>query len=390
MRDAYKSAPCFQIQGGIKIRIGLEATRKTEELGLAFTIGFIAVTARRTSSGTVSRVYKDHGNARLICLVNDKPLQFVKSPIAHLPTHFPRKSRGSFPNPLEVFQSECLTGRKCRSHKLLTDSVVQPAGVTPRLAAHLFERTLRPFRPCFLQVRTMGANTATGRLNAFARIGTACAIGGNFNDAKVNPQNALRLNQRRVGKAHRRQQIEVAIDKGEVTFPLLKSQKAALILTAHERQFQPAVNRPDGNLSSVCVPAQDTVIVGNRACRLKRAPGALVQLVGVGHFTDTPNDDLSGKTRSNALDSVLPFVKRVLAEGLVLPSPRADTVTNGIGGLHGALQGVRLFGCNEQFDLCSKFQSIDIIPAFTQGCQCRPNLIGQFLHVPKGPGLLAR
>jgi len=360
---------------------------KAEKLGSVFTIGFVTVSANVTRSARVSRVNKNHTDTCPPCLVDDKIFQLIKSPVAPLPTHSPRKSRGSLPNTCEVFQGECLTRENCRSHKLFADIVIEPAGVTPRLAAHLLERTLCPFRPRLLQMRTVGADAAAGGFDAFPRIGTPLAVCGNLYDAEVNAENAIRLNQGRVWNAHRCHQVEVTIDKSKVTFALLKGQKPALVFAANKRQFQPSVNRPDAHSPLVCVPAQDTVIVSNRSHRLKRALSALVQFVGIGNFGNGANDHLRGQTRYPAHGGVLPFVQGVLLEGLVLPRPRAEAVTDSVSGLHSSLQSVGLGRRHDQFDLCGKFHYTDIMPAIAQACQCPSNLIGQSLPCMNAKGV---
>lgn len=334
---------------------------------MALSIGFITVSALTTSAGGVTRVNENDGNTRSLCLVPNKTRQLKERPIAHLPTHFPIEAEAAFSNTRQVFEAQCLAGKKCRLHKLFRDNVIDMPAVTRGFQAHLFESAPRPFRSRFLQAAAMIASAAAHSLDRFARIRMAFAVGGNLNDAEVNTQNTIRLNQRRVRNADRSHQVEVAIDKGQITFALLKSKKAALILTANKRQFQATCHRPDAHLPFVRVPSQDTGIVGNRAQWLKCSLGALVQFVGVSDLADSTNNDLRGQPRFGALSRVLALVQRVLPKGLVLPSPCAETIANGVCRLHRLLQSIRLFGRYEQFDLGYKFHYTDIIPAITQG-----------------------
>ena len=205
------------------------------------------------------------------------------------------------------------------------------------------------------------------------------AIRREFDYAEVNTQNTVGFNQWRVWNAHGRHQVEIAVDKSEVGFALTESEKPALIGSAHKCQFQPSVNRPDRDLPTLNVPVEYTVIESNRACRLKRALSTLIQLIRIRYFADAADNHLRGQTRCPTLGGVLPFVQGVLLKGLVLPSPRTDTVTNSVCGNHRALQGIRLVRSNDQFHLCSKFQRIDIMPTITRACQCQSNLFGQFL-----------
>lgn len=204
----------------------------------------------------------------------------------------------------------------------------------------------------------MSTSATAAGFDGLARILAAFAVCCQLHNAQVNAKNTFRDNQRRVGNTHCRQQIELAINKGKVGLALAKSKQPMLIVPANKGQFEPTVNRPNRNLLTLNIPVEDAVIKGNCARGLKRALSALVQFVGVGYFADTPHDDLSRQSRLGPLSRILRFVKRVLPECLVFPSPCADAVANSVRGLHGALQCVRLFGSDNQFYLCGKFQSI--------------------------------
>ena len=352
---------------------------ETKELGLTLTIGFIAVTALGTRSTRISRVNKVDGYASLLCLVSDKAFQLVKSPIAHLPSHFPIKTVGPLSDIFKVFQSECLAGKKCRLHKLFTDNVIDVLAKARGFQSYLLQGASCPLRAALLQATTVGADASAQSLDCCARIGMALAIRRKLYYAEVNSKYAVGFDKQRVWNADRCHQVEVAIDKSKVSFALTESKKPTLIRPAHKGQFNPSVNRPDRNLPFVDVPFENTVIKGNCACRLKCALSALVQLIGVGYLTNAPDNYLRGKPGGSPLCRILTFVERELTKYLIVPNPRAQAVTHSVCGNHSALQGIRLVRSNDQFHLCSKFQRIDIMPAFTRGRQCQSNLLGQFL-----------
>jgi hypothetical protein len=336
--------------------------------------------AHRTGTARIARVNEDDADARTSRLVDDERGQLEKGPTPELPSHLAAETVGSVSDSRQVFETQCLARGTCRLHKLLADNVIDVLAEARRLAAYLLEGALGSLgtllRCRSLQTRSVGTDAAAHGLNGLARVRAALAISGEFHDAEVNSKNAVCDDQRRVGDAHRRHQVELTSDKGKVGLALTERQQPALILPAHKGQFQPAVNRPKAYLPFVHIPRQDTVIKGYRAHRLKCALSALVQFVGVRNLADAPNHHLRGQARLGPLDSVLGLMQRVLAEGLVLPGPRADSVTGGVRRLHGALQGVRLVGRHDQFHLCGKFQSIDIIPriytevnTYTKGCR---------------------
>ena len=132
---------------------------------MTLTIGFIAVTALGTRSARISRVNKVDGYASLLCLVSDKAFQLVKSPIAHLPSHFPIKTVGPLSDIFKVFQSECLAGKKCRLHKLFTDNVIDVLAEPRGFQAHLLQGALRPLRAALLQASTMSTGASAHSLD---------------------------------------------------------------------------------------------------------------------------------------------------------------------------------------------------------------------------------
>lgn len=313
-------------------------------------------------SGRVTRVNESDGQGRRLRLVGHKSAELKECPVSQLPSHLTIEAVASLPNTRQGFKRECLTRGKRRLNELFADAVIDVSLVIRRSPRHAVKVTLGALGSLALQ---KGADTlcaAAAGFHGLARIRTAFAVRRQGHDAQVNAENPVRLHEGRVGQVDGREQIEVAADKGEVAFSLLEGEKPALIVPAHERQAQTAINRPDGDFALVNVPSQDTVIVGNRAVGLERALNLLVEFVGVRDFGIAPDNDLRRQVKSGTGRRIRSFVERVLAERLVRPRPLADAVTRGVGAGKRLFQGFRLCFGDDQFDLCGEFQGTVIIP----------------------------
>lgn len=200
--------PYPNVNRGIFIGVGNAATRKTLENTLALSVLFGAMSTGIAGAGRVARVNERHGNARLLRLVSDKSTELEESPVSEVPSHLSTEAVASVTDTLKVFHGECLPRGKRVLNKLLADVVVQPLLVVGRVSAHAFQVTLGVLRPLALQERTDTPCTSANGFDGLARIGAPFAIRRKADDAQVNAQNAVRLNQGRVGQVTRRQKVE--------------------------------------------------------------------------------------------------------------------------------------------------------------------------------------
>src|SRR6266545_4853797 len=100
------------------------AALETMEVGLIGPVAFIAMTTHGTRAGCVTRGNKDHVHTCLCGFVSDKRSQLPKCPgVAH-PT-LRASNRNSFPNPVQVFERECLTLTGGLLKKRLADAMVR-------------------------------------------------------------------------------------------------------------------------------------------------------------------------------------------------------------------------------------------------------------------------
>lgn len=360
----------------------MEATRKAYELGLTSTIGFIAVPASRTSTAAISRVNEYNRDANAPSLVHDKLRQFVERPIAYLPAHLSTESRCSLANTGEVFERDCLSRYKCRLDDCFTDVVVDPLRETADLTANLFERAPCTATTIALKSTTVLSTALTAVRNAIAGITVAVAVHSYVDDAEVDAENAVNLDQWRVGNANGRKQVERSVDERKVAFALTEGQQSALIVATDKLDFLAAVDGPNRDFAPIDVPVQYPVVEGNRAECLKESLRLAVQFIGIGDLADAADHNLSRKSRDCAHGGILRAVKRKLAEGLVFPGPRRQAVANRVRGFHRAAERGGSFQIRNKFHLGNKFQRIDIVPAKTSGCQSWINPKGETRLTP--------
>src|SRR5690606_962319 len=90
-------------------------------------------------------------------------------------------------------------------------------------------------------------------------------------------------------------QKELTLDQHQIRFSFLKLKKSLIMFVCRVGNFQSATNCPDGNQRLFGVNGQDSGIISNSSGWFERSLNLLVQLVGVGNFGQTPDNQLGGK-----------------------------------------------------------------------------------------------
>jgi len=156
-------------------------------------------------------------------------------------------------------------------------------------------------------------------------------------------------------------QVELAVDKAEVTLPSLALEKLPLAWATDERHPHPPVHCPDADLALRHVPGEDAAVVADSAVGLEGVLGVLVELIGVGYLGDKPHHNLRREGEAVSDFPVRELVKRELAKCPCLPRLVAGIVASGIDHLKSALERIRLLWCREQFHLGCELHAIHYI-----------------------------
>ena len=119
------------------------ATRLTSEIVSGRPIGLSDMSTRRTSPGSVPRIYKDHRNSCNLGFVVHKHPEQLKIPSMQ-DTTLSLPNRDSLPDALEIFQSNGPKSVFGFRNKLLGNAMVNVFGESSHPARQLLQDGVRP------------------------------------------------------------------------------------------------------------------------------------------------------------------------------------------------------------------------------------------------------
>lgn len=353
---------------------------------------FINTTTDGASSRGISWVNRYYGNPRQFSFVGNFLAEVIKRPgIMLSPLAF--SNRDSIPNTAQFFQGDTHRVPFSLFDNSLGDGMVDLFSKAGLLLTSLFEESFSRFSAFPLEFLSEFGVTFSQVIEMAARIAFPFAISRNTLYPQVHAQKLL--NVYRVGGFFfaRGKEVELTVYQDKVGLAVLMLEKVKLFLSALEGDSQSALSSPDRDSLTVDVPAEDSIIIGNRTVWLKSPLSLLVQLVGVGNFGDTSNNDLSGQIKLNFYIPINKVMDFELAKDSVIPGNLADVITSLVCPFKGFQQGLMLLWTGLQFDLCRKFHTGIIAKMF---CTVKylsnstKEVLGQFLPRLKHRGLLAR
>jgi hypothetical protein len=150
-------------------------------------------------------------------------------------------------------------------------------------------------------------------------------------------------------------QVELTFDAAEIRLTSLGFQQAVLVCPAGVGDLQSSSQRPDGDITLVCVPLQNAIIVSD--CSLVgKLPFLLpVKFISIGHLADRSDNHLGRQLVMLSNVVVDQLVDIVLLESLLIPGHAADGVAGPVGFLERIQQDLLFICCAEQFDLGGEF-----------------------------------
>lgn len=127
----------------------------------------------------------------------------------------------------------------------------------------------------------------------------------------------------------------------------------------HEGNGVSFINGPDRYRRVGDGERKNAIIIGNRGCGAKRAPGLGIQLVGIRDLRQRTNNHLRSQAERLAHVLIAQLLKRKLSEGARIPGDLADVVASRVRCLKRSPQCIRLRGCWKEFQLYCKFHYSD-------------------------------
>ena len=347
-------SPAGNIYRSDDIGISGESARCTGEKRLRLTIRFRNETTYRTGAGGISWVNQAYENTGEFRLVFDKLPQLVESPGVMLsPLTFTNRDAVSYS--LEVFQGNAPTAVFGLRNNTLGNHVVDVGSKASLFFTALLEKSFRRLRIFGLKFGSKFGMSLSQPVNLSPRVNLPIGISGDVNDTKVNSKKLGRVTFRRFLNFTGLEEVEVAVPINQVGFPTEMAEHFQLPVSGSKRNLQPAIKCPDRNKLVGCLPGDDALVVSNAPVPVKSSFNTPVGFVGICHFCQDPDHDLSGKLKAIPKVIVKKMVQIILAKDLSLPC----MVTDIIGGIVHAFQRLQqrlvLLFSRCQFNLSYQF-----------------------------------
>jgi hypothetical protein len=211
-------------------------------------------------------------------------------------------------------------------------------------------------------------------LDLRATVALAIGIGRDICDGEIHAEKG----RHRWGRSYEvagRGQVERPVAQDQIGFALPELQKFKLSWAGGERNLEPAAFGADRYRAGM--PAQNTVVVTNRAGRREDAHRVPVELVGVHDLRHTTNRHLSGQRETASYLSIQQRLDAVAREFLGAPSLLADPVTRCVGGPQGVFKTAKLRRIGEQLYFGDQLQMLTVSPFRKRGpgnCTERTNV----------------
>ena len=308
---------------------------------MSFSISFINMAAARAALASVGRVNRYHFDAHLLRFVFNKASQLEERP-ARQCSSLRLANRYPVADVRQVFQRNAAVGVFGFFYNGLADIVVGPGSEATFFASQFFQTATCRLCTLGLQLSAQLPLAIANRLDRLALVNRLVTIDGDIRNAHVNAQKLVNVLWSWLVNVAGRKQVEFTVNQAQVRFTTLMDKHSFVVLTRNKAHALATVNRPYRNLVFIHLPGQDTGVVRDRPKRLEGALSLAVKLVGVSHFGDTSNDNLSGQVKQTPNVVVDQLVNRELPKGLRIPSLLAYPIARSIGRLKGTLQAVGL------------------------------------------------
>ena len=171
-----------------------------------------------------------------------------------------------------------------------------------------------------------------------------------FHHAQIHPQPIMHLNRRAFGHIDGGIQIEPAIARHEIDLAFEPVEARGLVLAIDHVNQLTTMQGPQADVIGT-LPAQDRLIIGNRAVRPKHRTARLVALENLDGLGDRPHRHLGRQPEAGSKFVVTAFMDARLAVDLGLETHLGHIGHSAIKRGHGLAQEGGLCGCREELEL---------------------------------------
>ena len=324
------------------------------------TIGFINTPTLRTSPAGITRVNEEHPHSYSFGLVSDVLAQLIERPVTMLASLLATYNR-SLADARQIFQGDGSASVYCFFNKMFADLVVGVLLEACLLSRQFLEFTFGGSGLLLLQILSAMLELPAIVLDRLTAKILPVAVGGQIDDAQVYSQHAFKIDWLRSFLLTRGEQVELAFDVAQVTFPALALQQFKLSPAGREGDPHPTVYRPEADFLPFQMVGQDATIKGNRSLWLERAPDFPVDLIGIRNLREAPDDDLGAQREHLPRVSIRQLVQLELTERIVFPRLRANVIAGSIRHFECFAKRVRLIGRRQEFQLGDQLHRTSVL-----------------------------
>lgn len=285
-----------------------------DKLGLALTIGFLAVSACTASAAGITRIYQNNRHTSQPSLVLHERAQLEETPVAEAAAKAFRNScLYADTDILEIFKSnpcvECLSFLD----QLLTNGVISVCLKPSLTTRHFLQPAFSVFSSFSLILLTGCGPAPSVSVDSFSRERISRRIGRNVNDSQVYADECLNFSWWRLRQFNSGQKIELSATVNEITLSFDAVKPLTLILAVNHANNLAASQR--GKTDAIqAFERKISLIVGNGAVRAEPRTNRLVAGETFDSFADGADSQLGGQSESLADGKIGQMMHAWLAE----------------------------------------------------------------------------
>lgn len=324
------------------------------------SISFIDITAYRTLSTGIARVYQDYLNTSQGCLVFDFLYKVVKCPAMVYPT---LAFSNCYPvaDTAQILKGNPPTGVFCLADNMFADYVVGIIGKVSLLFATFFEQASGRIGLLALQLASEIGVPGSDIIQMATGIYLTIRISSNIFDTQVYAKKFRDFFDWRFINITSGKQVELAANKTQITFTTPVFEKLKLALTGDKRDFQPAPDSPNAHNLFVELPRENTVIVRDCPFQAESSLGIFIQFIGISNFGNLAHGHLSRQSEVSTNIFIDQPVNVKLLKGLGFPSSFTDLVAGLVGSLKRLAKSVPLLVIGNKFNFGNQFHNMSIV-----------------------------
>src|SRR6266849_2473992 len=213
--------------------------------------------------------------------------------------------------------------------------------------------------PSLLQTLTQGMEALPRLLNGLSTERFTRTVSSQVDDAKIDTECVCHFIGRRRRNFQRHSQVERSVAIDEISLSLDRIHTRLLIGTETEWDKHTARDRQEGHDINA-LEVHHPLIVDNRTLRPECRFDALIPLIDIGCFADSPNSQLCRQMIGSTQFTIGHLLQLKLVGNLGFKCLFSNVVTSSVKSMHGVKQRLSLFSCRSEFQEHRLFHGLSI------------------------------